>query len=109
MTTELKVTASDERVAWLRENFKGISDADRMRSMFTLMEYLLDESRPQPDFEDVFTDAALATFDPEEVATEALKRAILESDEVDLSDLSTLAVSDDPDNADTNDANGDES
>lgn len=97
MSKELKVTVSDDRHEFLREHFRGISDADRLRSMMTLMEYLLEDGPEEPDFDEIFTDEAVDSFDPEEIVTEALKRALLESDDVDLSNIPLSAFKPDTD------------
>ncbi len=89
---ELKTTASEDQIEFLRENFSGINDSDRLRSMIVLVEHLLGEKEQiaQAELEDLLTDDALSKIDWQEAAAEGLKRAILESDEFDLTTLAAL-------------------
>jgi len=92
---ELKTTASEDQIEFLRENFSGINDSDRLRSMIVLVEHLLGEKEQiaQAELEDLLTDDALSKIDWQEAAAEGLKRAILESDEFDLTTLAALIQS----------------
>ena len=97
---ELKVTVSEETITFLREHFpEGISDADRARVAFGVLRYVIESDAT--DLRAFLREEGLHEIDVEDLYVEALKRALLESDGVDLSDLAALAQpateTDDPD------------
>ncbi len=99
MTTELKVTVEEETVEFLREYFPdGISDADRARIAFGVLRHSIE--REGESLEAFLREEGLAKdtdFDLSEIYIEAVKRALLDSDEIDLSDLAGTLQSDSTD------------
>lgn len=96
MTTELKVTVGDETLAFLRENFpEGLSDAGKARMAIGIIRFVMDdEIGDLAEFLRAEGLADVEDVDVTEIYVEALKRAILESDDVGLADLSGLAHDD---------------
>jgi len=101
MTTELKVTVTDETLNFLREYFpEGISDADRARIAFSILRHTVESEgesletflRQQGLVEDL-------DFEIGELYIKGVKRALLESDEVDLTDLGGLMSDAEPDDS----------
>jgi len=101
MTNELKVTITDETLKFLREYFpEGISDADRARIAFAILRHTVESEgesletflRQQGLVEDL-------DFEIDELYIKGVKRALLESDEVDLTDLGSLTSDAESDNS----------
>lgn len=101
MANEVKVSVSDETLTFLRENLpEGLSDSGRIRIAIANLRFSMEGDAA--NFEDFLREQGLADdLDPEEIYIEGIKRAILESDDVDLTELTGLLSPDDSDAGDS--------
>lgn len=93
---DIKVSVSDETLEFLQEEFPdGLSDPERVRTAVNVIRFIRNNNIE--GLKQYLSQEGLGDLDMEEMMIEGMKRALLESDDFDLSDLSTLTDTDSTD------------